>query len=108
MRNARTVLLTFSAILAAAGVLLGQQIGDGPAIPVHMDQTAIEAGQISFQEIVKFGEQLFTAIFNKFDGQGRPATTADGKPRTTLQSGMIRTTGPDAHSCSSCHNRPRI
>jgi cytochrome c peroxidase len=46
------------------------------------------------------------AVFNRLDGAGRPGTTADGKPRPP-QPGMLRTTGPDAHSCASCHNRPR-
>src|SRR5262245_43910105 len=105
-RNLRTALLTFGSILVAAGVLLAQQIGDGPAIPVHMNETDIESGRISFQQVLQHGQSLFTAVFNKFDGQGRPATTADGQPRSP-QSGMVRTTGPDSHSCASCHNRPR-
>src|SRR5205823_4933493 len=79
-------------------------------IPVHMNETDIESGRVSFQDVVRHGEKLFTAVFNKFDGQGRPGTTADGQPRSPIQPGqpgMVRTTGPDAHSCVSCHNRPR-
>ena len=105
-RNWRTALLTLGSILVAGGVLLAQQIGDTPAIPVHIKEADIESGRLSFQDVVKHGERLFIAVFNKLDGQGRPGTTADGQQRAP-QAGMVRTTGPDAHSCASCHNRPR-
>jgi mono/diheme cytochrome c family protein len=105
-RHLRTALLTLSSIVAAAVALLAQQIGDVPAVPVHLNEADIESGRCSFEKVVKHGEALFTAVFNKLDGQGRPGTTADGQPRTP-QPGMLRTTGPDSHSCASCHNRPR-
>ena len=105
-RNTKTALLTFSSILVAGGVLLAQQIGDIPAITTHLSETDIENGRVSFQDVVKHGEKLFNAVFNRLDGQGRPGTTADGLPRPPVP-GMLRTTGPDAHSCASCHNRPR-
>jgi hypothetical protein len=44
---------------------------------------------------------LFSAVFNKYDGQGRPASRGDGMDR--LENGaprMIRTSGPDASSCA--------
>ena len=88
-------------------MLLAQHIGDVPAISVHLNEADIESGQISFEDTVKYGEKLFTAVFNRLDGQGRPATTADGKPRPPAQFAMLRTTGPDSHSCTSCHNRPQ-
>src|SRR4051812_34989851 len=106
MRNSRTLLLTFGSIVVAAGVLLAQQVGDVPAILVHLNEADIESGRISFADVVKHGERLFNAVFNRLDGQGRPGTTADGLPRSP-QPAMLRTTGPDAHSCASCHNRPR-
>jgi Di-haem oxidoreductase, putative peroxidase len=106
-RNLKTVLLTLSSLFVASAVLLAQQIGDGPAISVHMNQADIDSGRVSFQEAVKHGEKLFNAVFNRFDGQGRPGTTADGQPRSPSEPRMLRPTGPDAHSCASCHNRPR-
>jgi len=106
-RNLKTVLLTLSSLFVASAVLLAQQIGDGPAISVHMNQADIDGGRVSFQEAVKHGEKLFNAVFNRFDGQGRPGTTADGQPRSPSEPRMLRPTGPDAHSCASCHNRPR-
>ena len=105
-RHSKTLLFTFGSILVAGGVLFAQQIGDVPAIAVHMNEADIESGRVPFDDVVKYGEKLFTAVFNRLDGAGRPATTADLKPRLP-QPGMLRTTGPDAHSCTSCHNRPR-
>jgi hypothetical protein len=105
-RYSSTLLLTLASILVVSSVLFAQRIGDVPAIPVHMNESDIESGRVPIDEVIKYGETLFMAVFNRLDGAGRPATTADGKPQTP-RPGMLRTTGPDAHSCASCHNRPR-
>jgi len=75
-------------------------------VPVHMKESDIESERVSFQQIVDHGRMLFTAFFNRLDGQGRPGTTADGQPRVPNPM-MSRAAGPEAHSCASCHNRPR-
>src|SRR5262245_29004380 len=106
-RNWRTVLLTAGSIIVAATGLPAQQIGDVPAILVHMNQADADSGRVPFQDLVNHGRNLFTAVFNRLDGQGRPATTAGGQPRSPAQPLMVRTTGPDSHSCASCHSRPR-
>lgn len=62
---------------------------------------------MSFDEIFKAGKKLFNARFNRLDGQGRPATTGGGAPRTPDEPAFIRTSGPDATSCSGCHAQPR-
>jgi hypothetical protein len=86
-----------------------QHIGDGPAIPYHLDQADIETGRVSFEECVHHGAMLFGAVLNKYDGQGRPATTGTGAARPYGSAPpMIRTSGPDASSCAGCHNQPRI
>lgn len=86
----------------------GQRIGDGPAIPYHLSQTDIEDGRLSFAEVVQHGDLLFNAVFNKYDGQGRPATTGSGAARIYGSAPpMLRTSGPDASSCAGCHNQPR-
>jgi hypothetical protein len=105
-RNSTTALLTWCSILVAGGILAAQQIGDVPAISEHLDQADIESGRVSFQATVAHGEKLFNAVFNRLDGHGRPGTAANGQPRQP-QNGMVRTTGPDSHSCASCHHRPR-
>jgi hypothetical protein len=104
-RHPITLVLTLSSIVVAGSVLVAEKIGDVPAISVHLNEADIESGKVPFDDAVKYGEKLFMAVFNRLDGAGRPGTTADGKPRSP-QPGMLRTTGPDAHSCSSCHNRP--
>jgi len=107
-RNLSRVLLTFGAIVVvSSGILLAQRIGDVPAISEHLNEADIESGSVSFQDTIRYGEKLFDAVFNRLDGQGRPATTSDGQPRSPAQTAMVRTTGPDSHSCLSCHNRPR-
>ena len=99
--NLVTALVTFGSILMFAGVrarvLVAQQIGDTPAITTHLDERDIESGRVSFPEVVEHGRRLFTAVYNKLDGQGRPNDSLL----------MARPNGPDAHSCTSCHNRPR-
>src|SRR5215467_7991566 len=105
-RHSNTLLFTLGSILVVTSVLFARQIGDLPAIPINMNESDIESGRVPLDDVVKYGETLIMAVFNRLDGAGRPATTADGQPRTP-RPGMLRTTGPDAHSCASCHNRPR-
>src|SRR6476659_8469952 len=105
--NRRSILLTLGSILAMTFAVRGQQIGETPGVRVHLNEEDIEGGRVSFQQIVAHGEMLFTAVFNRLDGQGRPATTGDAEPRVPNQPAMMRTSGPEAHSCVSCHNRPR-
>src|SRR5262245_23364633 len=100
----KAALLTFGSTVVGVGILFAHQIGDVPAVPQQLSEADIENGRVSFQEVVRHGEKLFTAVFNKLDGQGRPNTTADGKPRFP-QPAMARMLGPDSHSCASCHNR---
>ncbi len=90
--------------------LVAQQIGDGPVIQKHLDQSDIEANRYSFEELFELGRQLFEARFNTFDGQGRPAATGDGNPTKRDPAGQprfIRTSSPDSNSCAGCHNQPR-
>jgi hypothetical protein len=100
-RNLVTALVTFGSIFMFVEVrprtLAAQQIGDVPAIARHLDERDIENGSVSFPEVVEHGRHLFTAVFNKLDGQGRPNDSLL----------MARPNGPDAHSCTSCHNRPQ-
>jgi hypothetical protein len=72
-----------------------------------MDESDIESGRVPFQQVIAHGAHLFTAVFNRMDGFGRPGTTNDGLSRPPLNTLMLRTAGPDAHSCVSCHNEPR-
>ena len=82
-------------------------IGERPAIEVHVDEAQIESGKVSFKDLFHRGQLLFDVRFNKLDGQGRPATTGDGRPRGANQPAFVRTSGPDSNSCFGCHNQPR-
>lgn len=84
------------------------QFGETPEIRNHLDQISIEAGQIPFDVLFREGRRLFDARFNILDGQGRPATTGGGAPRVPDEPAFIRTSGPDATSCTGCHAQPRI
>jgi hypothetical protein len=83
-------------------------IGERPAVERHLDQQAIEAGEISFWHLLDHGEFLFDARFNTLDGQGRPAATGTGAKRSPDQPAFIRTSAPESNSCAGCHAQPRI
>ncbi|MEP0766126.1 MAG: hypothetical protein HRF45_06230 [Fimbriimonadia bacterium] len=101
------------ATLGLAGLFVSSTVsqapGDTPVLPGHIDQSQIENNRYSLADLVNFGRFLFTAKFNKLDGFGRPAATGDGNPTKRIPDSapfMIRTSGPDAGSCASCHNDP--
>lgn len=68
-------------------------------------------GRAELDELVKTGEDLFSAKFTKQDGVGRPNATAailPTKPRRPSQNLFSRTAGSDSGSCASCHNDPLV
>jgi hypothetical protein len=83
------------------------QLGERPAITRHVDQSAIDAGELSLADLNDLGLMLFDARFNRLDGQGRPATTGGGAPREPDEPAFIRTSAPDSTACSGCHAQPR-
>lgn len=80
---------------------------DTPAFAGHIAQENIVNGALKFDRIFEVGERLFVANFNTCDGQGRPATTGTGENRVVDQPAFIRTSSPDADSCTGCHAQPR-
>ena len=83
------------------------QIGEQPAVGEHVNQSAIESGEMSLAELFDLGQVLFEARFNRLDGQGRPGTTGGGDPREPDEPAFIRTSSPDSNSCGGCHAQPR-
>ena len=84
---------------------------DPPAIKVYPDHNEVAMNPDLLPQLVDQGRQLFEAKFNELDGAGRPGATGDSKPtpRSTANNvEFIRTSGPDAMSCASCHNQPTI
>ena len=67
---------------------------------------------LSIPELVEFGRRLFEANWTEQDGGGRPLSKGAGKtlanPAQPLKGsrGFNRISGPDANSCSGCHNAP--
>ncbi|MEQ8768628.1 MAG: di-heme oxidoredictase family protein [Planctomycetota bacterium] len=84
------------------------EIGDAPAVPRHLDQAEIEAGDVPLQEVLDHGALLFRANFNELDGAGRPESTGTGAPRDRREEpeNFNRISAPDANACSGCHNLP--
>lgn len=84
---------------------------DGRALLGHVSQRDVEDGVWTSQQLIEAGRLLFLANFTRKDGAGRPGSTGDGTPtRRPLGSGksFVRTAGPDANACASCHRRPSI
>ncbi len=91
-------------------VLEMEWVGDAPAVRVHFSQSGIEHGKYTLEEIIDQGRMLFAASFNTLDGAGRPTRTGDDRFRSRREGveGFNRISGPDANSCSGCHNLPTI
>src|ERR1700736_3557299 len=92
----------------------GSQIGREVAIPRHLQDG--EEYQITIPQLISFGEKLFTAKWTIQEGQGRPNTKGTGPapPLSNPSEPLVfprnfnRISGPDANSCSGCHNEPFI
>ena len=81
--------LTFTAaVLVLAAYPLGVRahdphvcppdLPDTPAFTGHIEQDDIVAGAFRLSELFDIGQELFVAVFNVCDGQGRPASTGTG------------------------------
>lgn len=79
-------------------------IRDFPSVPTLSDPQSVEVA-------IEAGRRLFLTRFNILDGAGRPRATGDSKPTFRMQRNaplFHRVSGPDASSCASCHNQPRL
>jgi Di-haem oxidoreductase, putative peroxidase len=106
----RKSLLAVAAAFGLAGVgMAAQELFDAPAINVFPDHDAIGHGY-SIQRAIQDGRKLFMARFNLLDGAGRPYATMHNFPtaRSDPGPGFQRVAGPDANSCSGCHNQPVV
>jgi hypothetical protein len=107
----RTSILAVSISAVFGGIAVGSwQIVDRPAIrdsPLHPRSSS----PTEIEGVVNAGRRLFQTRFNVLDGAGRPSATGDSKPTFRLQRNapmFHRVSGPDASSCASCHNQPRL
>jgi hypothetical protein len=104
-------LILLSALAWATSVLLAQ-IGVEVAVPVHLQD-----GQefvMPIQNLIGFGQKLFTAMWTVQEGAGRPTTKGTGDPLSDASAPLVfprnfnRISGPDTNSCSGCHNKPLV
>lgn len=107
MRKAYKTFSVVVSLLLVALPLTAQIIGERPAVLRHLDQAEIDSGRISTMELFHLGGGIFSAVFNRLDGQGRPASTGTGADRAPTEPAFIRTSGPDSSSCAGCHAQPR-
>jgi len=86
-------------------------IGDERAITRHVDQREIDDGRMGLSQILAAGEHLFTASLSELDGAGRPLQNGIFPPKYRARrdgpGAFNRISGPEANSCSGCHNMPR-
>lgn len=81
------------------------------AVVGHVAQEDIDAGRWSLTQLREAGLRLFVARFTRKDGAGRPASTGARYPtRRSADNdvGFLRSAGPDANSCASCHHSPMV
>jgi len=91
---------------------------DSAIVPNSLEQSDINSGALSFDEINEQGFTVIVAKFNICDGRGRPETTGggdkravpafseEGEPLDAGQIAKLRTSAPDSDACAGCHNDP--
>ncbi len=106
----RTALaVTLSMTLAATVVLA--EIGREVSIETHLQDG--EEFEVSDQQLISHGFDLFNAMWTRQEGGGRPLTKGSGgslsDPDSPLEfpRNFNRVSAPDANSCGGCHNLPR-
>ena len=102
---------TIGSFSASAALLLhAAEIGQEVAIPRHLQDG--EEFQISLEQLLEHGRNLFTASWTIQEGGGRPLAKGTGAPLKDPTSPLLfprnfnRISGPDANSCAGCHNLP--
>ena len=97
-------------IQAQVTTLIGKEI----AVPNHL-QNGREF-DLPISQLIRFGEQLFSAKWTIQEGAGRPNVkgTASGPPLADPSQSLVfprnfnRISGPDSNSCKGCHNDPMV
>ncbi|MGH9469360.1 MAG: hypothetical protein ACRD1N_03340 [Terriglobia bacterium] len=84
------------------------QIGREVSIPVHLQDG--QEYELSIPQLIAYGEKVFTARWTSQEGAGRPLSKGTGAPLSDPSDPLVfprntnRLSGPDANSCSGCHN----
>lgn len=113
VKAARTLFCCLWGVASFTKVLFAQgdpEIGREIAIPHHLQDG--EEFSISVPALIRYGQKLFEAHFTSQDGAGRPLSKGTGAPLSDLSNPLTfprnnnRISGPDANSCTGCHNQP--
>src|SRR4051812_33023764 len=87
-----------------------QSIGREWSVPRHLQDD--EEFHLSTAELLRYGKLLFDANWTEQEGGGRPLSKGTGKQITDTSAPLTgrrsfnRISGPDANSCTGCHNAP--
>lgn len=93
-------------VLAAPQNKIGQELG----APRHLVDD--EEFELSIHELLNHGKSMFNAAWTNQEGGGRPLSKGTGKQLTDSSAPLVgkrafnRISGPDANSCTGCHNAP--
>lgn len=98
--------LPAAALASSQAFAVCENFPEGPVFTGHYEQIDIVAGEYTLRELFNKGQELFVEKANKCDGFGRPATTGGGDKRVADEPAKLRTSAPDADSCSGCHAQP--
>ena len=88
------------------------QIGVEVAVAVHLQDGQEYTTPIRL--LIRYGEQLFTAMWTVQEGAGRPLSKGTGSPLSDPSTPLVfprqfnRVSAPDTNSCSGCHNKPFV
>ena len=94
--------------MAQTTSLIGKEI----AVPLHLEDG--QEFELSIPDLISFGQTLFVARWTSQEGQGRPLAKGTGNPLSDPTLPLVfprnfdRLSGPDANSCSGCHNTPFV
>jgi len=106
-------ILSSPVLLAAADLSQGKParpLGLEVAVPRHLADG--EEFRLPIGELLAHGKLLFDATWTDQEGGGRPATKGTGRPLGDPSHPLVgarafnRISGPDANSCTGCHNAP--
>ncbi len=105
------ILLSWAiAIHAQHDVSSNKKIGREVAIPRHLNDD--EEYRVPLTDLINYGKKLFDANWTGQDGGGRPMTKGTGRALSDPMAPLVgkrsfnRISGPDANSCTGCHNGP--
>ena len=111
MRVALISAMACAALVTGAALYAAEPPWSERAVQRHLDleTLASEVAAGGPEALIAEGERLFRAKFTRLDGAGRPMATQANVPtkaRRPAESLFVRTSGPDASACVSCHAEP--